>query len=115
MAIILFEDNAHQSLLPLTYPRPVADVRIGIFTIAEKWGKHLKADFSFHTRAYLQGKFPINITTDNIFINGAFCPDADLVEAIDKLRVGDALKYKDQLIAVRLNESDAKHFTTNVN
>jgi len=114
MAIILFEDNAHQSLLPLTYTRPVADLRVGIFTIAEKWAKHLKTDFSFHTRAYLQGKFPIKITADNIFINGSFCPDADLVEAIDKLRVGDALKYKDQLLAVRLNESDAKHFTTNV-
>jgi UDP-N-acetylglucosamine diphosphorylase/glucosamine-1-phosphate N-acetyltransferase len=113
MAIILFEDNAHQTLLPLTYTRPVADLRIGILTIAEKWGRHLDSDFSFHTRGYLQGKFPINITTDNLFINGSFCPDAELVEAIDKLRVGDALKYKDSLVAVRLNQTDAKHFNPN--
>jgi len=115
MAIILFEDNAHQTLLPLTYTRPVADLRIGILTIAEKWGKHLNSEFSFHTRSYLQGKFPINITSDNIFINGSFCPDTELVEAIDKLRVGDALKYKDSLVAVRLNQSDAKHFSVNTN
>jgi UDP-N-acetylglucosamine diphosphorylase/glucosamine-1-phosphate N-acetyltransferase len=115
MAIILFEDNAHQTLLPLTFTRPVADLRIGILTIAEKWAKHLNTDFSFHTRAYLQGKFPINITADNLFINGAFCPDAELVEAIDKLRIGDALKYKDSLVAVRLNATDAKHFDPNAN
>ena len=113
MAIILFEDNAHQTLLPLTYTRPVADLRIGILTIAEKWGKHLNSDFSYHTRSYLQGKFPINITADNIFINGSFCPDTELAEAIDKLRVGDALKYKDSLVAVRLNQADARHFNPN--
>jgi len=110
MAIILFEDNAHQTLLPLTYTRPVADLRIGILTIAEKWAKHLKTDFSFKTETYLQGKFPLKITADNLFINGAFCPDADLLEAIDKLQTGDALKLGEQLIAVRLNESDVNSF-----
>src|ERR1700748_261023 len=111
MAIILFDDNAHQSLLPLTYTRPVADLRIGILTIAEKWGKHLNQSFSFHTsRAYLQGKFPIVIADDNLFINGAYCPDNDLVEAIDKLRVGECLMYKDDLIAARLEEVDGSDF-----
>jgi len=110
MAIILFEDNAHQTLLPLTYTRPVADLRIGILTIAEKWEKHLQQNFSFKTEDYLQGKFPLIIAADNLFINGSFCPDNDLVEAIDKLQIGEALKRGDQLIAVRLNEGDAKSF-----
>ncbi len=110
MAIILFEDNAHQTLLPLTYTRPVADLRIGILTIAEKWAKYLNTEFSFKTEAYLQGKFPLNITADNLFINGAFCPDADLLEAIDKLQTGEALKLGEQLISVRLNESAARSF-----
>ncbi len=111
MAIILFEDKAHQTLLPLTYTRPVADLRIGILTIAEKWGKHLNQAFSYHTRAYLQGKFALAISADNIFINGAYCPDAEMVEAIDKLQVGEALKKDGVLIAVRLGESDAKGFS----
>jgi UDP-N-acetylglucosamine diphosphorylase/glucosamine-1-phosphate N-acetyltransferase len=115
MAIILFEDNAHQTLLPLTYTRPVADLRIGILTIAEKWGKHLNTGFSFKTEAYLQGKFPLKIAADNLFINGAVCPDIDLLEAIDKLQTGEALKLGDQLIAARLNESDAKGFKTDAN
>src|ERR1700710_831774 len=98
MAIILFDGNAHQTLLPLTFTRPVADLRIGILTIAEKWGKYLNADFSFHTQAYLQGKFPINIQADNLFINGAVCPDENLLEAIDKLQAGEVLKYKELLL-----------------
>ncbi|MDB5145858.1 MAG: glucose-phosphate thymidylyltransferase [Mucilaginibacter sp.] len=110
MAIILFDGNAHQTLLPLTYTRPVADLRIGILTIAEKWGKYLKQDFSYHTQAYLSVKFPIKIEADNLFINGAICPDGQLLEAIDKLRSGEALKLDGQLIAVRLSESDAKVF-----
>jgi UDP-N-acetylglucosamine diphosphorylase/glucosamine-1-phosphate N-acetyltransferase len=110
MAIILFDDNAHQTLLPLTYTRPVADLRIGVLTIAEKWAKYLKADFSFHTLDYLQAKFPANIQADNLFINGAVCPDENLLEAIDKLQTGEALKYNNQLLAVKLNQADASSF-----
>jgi len=110
MGIILFDDTAHYTLLPLTYTRPVADLRIGILTIAEKWAKYLKGDYSFHTQTYLQGKFPINIQADNLFINGAVCPDEFLLEAIDKLQAGETLTYKDQLLAVKLNATDAAGF-----
>lgn len=112
MAIILFDGNAHQTLLPLTYTRPVADLRIGILTIAEKWGKYLNTDFSYHTQAYLSAKFPAKIEADNLFINGAVCPDEHLLEAIDKLKAGEALKHDGQLIATKLSGSDAKDFNT---
>ncbi|QEC79743.1 GlmU family protein [Mucilaginibacter ginsenosidivorax] len=110
MALILFDDNAHQTLLPLTYTRPVADLRIGIMTIAEKWAKHLNTTTSFHTLDYLQAKFPINIEDDNLFINGAVCPDEGLLEAISNLQTGEALKHNDQLLAVRLNQAGAESF-----
>lgn len=110
MAIILFDGNAHQTLLPLTYTRPVADIRIGILTIAEKWGKYLHDSFSYHTQAYLSIKYPIKTVDQNLFINGAVCPDEQLLEAIDKLNTGEALKYDGQLIAVKLSESGAKNF-----
>ncbi|SHM25221.1 GlmU family protein [Mucilaginibacter sp. OK098] len=113
MAIILFDDNAHQTLLPLTFTRPVADLRIGIFTIAEKWAKYLKQDTSFHTQPWLQGKFPLKIEQDNIFIYGGVCPDESITEAIDRLQNGEALKYGDQLLAVKLNETDAADFNPN--
>ena len=113
MAIILFDGNAHQTLLPLTFTRPVANLRLGILTIGEKWGKHLKSDFSYHTQPYLITKFPQQIEASNLFINGAACPDENLLEAIDKLKQGEALKHNSQLIAVKLGEADAKSFDPN--
>src|SRR5579872_6367327 len=113
MAIILFDDNAHQTLLPLTFTRPAADLRVGIMTIAEKWGKYLDLDFSYHTQPYLSAKFPIAIEDRNLFINGSVCPDEQLMEAIYKLHGNEALKLNGKLIAVKLNESDAKTFDAN--
>ena len=111
MAIILFDDNAHLTLLPLTYTRPVAHLRIGILTIAEKWSEYLKKEYSFYTVDYLRVKFPAKYEADNLFINGAVCPDEGLLEAIDKLQTGEALKYNEQLLAVRLNQTDAGSFS----
>ena len=101
MAIILFDDSAHLSLLPLTYTRPVADLRIGILTIAEKWAKHLDTTFSFQTQPYLQTKYPIKLGTDDLYINGSVCPDEGLLEAIGQLKTGEALKQGDYLIAAK--------------
>jgi len=113
MAIILFDDNAHQSLRPLTFTRPVANLRIGILTIAEKWGKYLQSDFSFHTQPWLQEKFPLKIEADNLFINGSVCPDDLLLKAIDLLKTGEALTYNELLVAVKLCEKDAIGFDYN--
>ena len=110
MAIILFDDIAHQTLRPLTFTRPVADLRIGILTIAEKWAKYLNSSFSFFTQPWLQGKFPIEIEEDNLFINGAVCPDEVLINAIKELKQGEGLLFVDKLIAIRLNAEKATSF-----
>lgn len=110
MAIILFDDNARDTLLPLTFTRPVADLRIGIITIAQKWATHLKLGYSFFTLSYLQSKFPLKIHERNLFINGAVCPDEALIEAIAALHGSEALVKDGSLIAIKLNESDAKEF-----
>lgn len=115
MGIILFDDNAHHNLRPLTFTRPVADLRIGILTIAEKWSKYLNLPYSFLTRPYLQEKFPVTTDDKNIFINGSFCPDELLLEAIDKLEQGHALKYNDLLVAVKLGLTDAVNFSASGN
>ncbi|MBS1530760.1 MAG: glucose-1-phosphate thymidylyltransferase [Bacteroidetes bacterium] len=113
MAIILFDGNAHKTLLPLTFTRPVADLRVGILTIAEKWAKCIGIDFSYHTQAYLSVKYPQKNEDRNLFINGAVCPNEQLQEAIQKLHGGEALKHNGELIAVKLSEADAKHFHHN--
>ena len=110
MTIVLFDDSSRNGLLPLTFTKPVAALRVGILTIAEKWKHSLKADYSFLTEPYLQEKFPLTISPLNIFINGSVCPDKILLEAIDKLAEGEALHSSGSLIAVRLNGSSASGF-----
>ncbi|WP_316747952.1 putative sugar nucleotidyl transferase [Pedobacter gandavensis] len=100
MTINLFDDNAWASLRPLSFTRPVADLRVGILTIAQKWERHLNATAGFHTIPYLSVKFPAQPTA-NLSINGSVCPDEGLLEAIDRLRDGEALKQQDLLIAYR--------------
>jgi UDP-N-acetylglucosamine diphosphorylase/glucosamine-1-phosphate N-acetyltransferase len=104
MTIVLFDDSASESLLPLTFTRPVSEIRTGILTISEKWRKHLKAEVSYQTKDYLQNKFPIHLSNNNLFINGSICPDGDLLESIDKLKDGDALVQNEILIALKSSE-----------
>ena len=101
MAINLFDDKSWFSLRPLTFTRPVADLRIGILTIAEKWAKHLDADFGFLSQDYLGKKFKLANT--NVFVNGSVCPDDELVEAVSKLKEGQVLHAADVIIAYHAN------------
>ena len=104
--LILFDDPAiRTALLPFTFTRPVAGIRIGIQTIAEKWGAILNQAPSFLTEAYLQPKFPLQTGSDNIYINGAVCPTDRLAEQINTLEPGHSLIMADGLLlALRNNQ-----------
>jgi hypothetical protein len=111
MSILFFDDASRESLLPLSFTRPVADFRIGILTIAEKWAKRLSAtSYSFVTEEYLQEKFPKKLADDNLLINGSICPDEALVIAINALDLGEALVAEQVLIAIKLSEKEAQNF-----
>ena len=107
MNVILFDDPAIRiNLMPFTFTRPVSAIRVGILTIAEKWEKWLMAPTSFRTESYLQQKFKLIQTTDNLLLNGAICPDQKLVDTLKALPEGYFLVHQDILIATR-NPSDA--------
>jgi UDP-N-acetylglucosamine diphosphorylase/glucosamine-1-phosphate N-acetyltransferase len=111
MNIVLFDEPAiRTSLLPFTFTRPVANIRIGILTIAEKWQKWMGTGISYSTEDYLSIKFPQVTSRDNLFINGAVCPNGDLVAAISSLQSNEALIYSDMLVAVRtIDNSITEH------
>jgi len=91
------------NLLPFTFTRPVANLRVGILTIDEKWKKYLgEAEYGYLTEDYLQEKFVLNQGEKNIFINGSICPTQQLSQEIKDLKLGEALTAKGQLIAVCL-------------
>ncbi|WP_316767811.1 putative sugar nucleotidyl transferase [Pedobacter frigiditerrae] len=103
MAINLFDDTSWRSLRPLTFTRPVADLRVGILTIAEKWAKQLNTDFGFQTQDYLSAKFTAKQA--DLFINGAICPNEALIDVVSNLKAAQALYADDLLIALRLEEA----------
>jgi len=84
--------------------RPIADIRIGILTIRQKWEHYLGTTTSTLTEKYLISKFPIIKKPDNILINGAVCPTVELLSAILALNPNQALVRRDNVIAMRLTE-----------
>jgi UDP-N-acetylglucosamine diphosphorylase/glucosamine-1-phosphate N-acetyltransferase len=108
MNYILFDDDSRLSLLPLTFTRPVAEIRIGILTIREKWEKHLSLPCSFLTEQYLGKKFPLQVKDDNVFINASVLPEATLVDEILKLNPGESLIWNEIILATRLDGNSAK-------
>lgn len=107
MNLILFDNpTIRQNLLPFTFTRPVAGIRVGILTIAEKWEKVLGLKASYSTETYLSKKFPLHHQSDNLWINGAVCPNALLIKSIKELKPGDAISYNQIILAIRTPEDE---------
>ncbi|HEY0744553.1 MAG TPA: GlmU family protein [Chryseosolibacter sp.] len=107
MNLILFDDPLIRlNLLPFTFTRPVAKIRCGILTIAEKWEKRLNVSASYKTEAYLQQKFPVKSAHDNLLVNGAVCPDDDLISQVRSLPAGYYLVSGSRLLAANMPEKE---------
>lgn len=113
MSPILFDDPIIRiNLLPFTYTRPVANIRVGILTIDEKWENWLGVKPSFQTAGYLENKFPRNRSDDTLLINGAICPDQKLVDTLKALPSNYFLVQDQLLIASRNPEGDMNSTNT---
>ena len=99
MNYILFDGDVRNSLLPFTFTKPVADLRIGILTIREKWEKHLGLTTTTITEDYLEEKYPMVEMEENVMINASFCPNKGLVEMIQNLSENEAIFKGDDVIA----------------
>lgn len=92
-------DGKHRShLLPLTYTRPVAELRCGIITIAEKYTKR-GHEIGYGTEAYLNAKYPS--TEAEVLVCGSVCPTEAFLEAVAGLSTGQALIQGDELLAFK--------------
>ena len=110
MKIILFDDKSWGTLRPLTFTRPISELRVGILTIREKWEKRFGDKVAYLTKDYLQEKFPLSVEDDNLLINSSVCPNDELVQKIRSLQTGEMLLQGDCLIAVRMGIQDVATF-----
>ena len=104
MNYILFDGKYRNNLLPFTFTRPVADIRIGILTIREKWELLLKAKTSTLTKLYLQEKFPMINDKVDILINASFLPTRKLAQMVLSLKENQAIIYENEVVAVYTDE-----------
>jgi UDP-N-acetylglucosamine diphosphorylase/glucosamine-1-phosphate N-acetyltransferase len=112
--IILFDDDNWRSLLPITFTRPVGDIRIGILTMAEKWtyllgGSHV----SYITQDHLSAKFPAKVDVDNLLINSACLPTEQLISFAQNLNLNESLTFEGELIAARLDKIQFENLINN--
>jgi len=113
MNYILFDTpETWENLLPLTFTRPVCQLRTGILTVKEKWDELLPTKTSILTRSYLQTKFSLHIEDDNVLINGSVLPENSLLNEIRHLPAGTSLYAGDIFVAVRLDREKATGFET---
>lgn len=111
MNYILFDDNTWDQMLPLTFTRPVSEIRLGFLTIKEKWEKYLQSNCSYFTRDYLQKKFEKFTDDDNLFINSSLIPTAELISEMENLEMGQTLICGEVICAYRADKFMAEAFS----
>ncbi len=105
MNYILFDGTVRNALLPFTFTRPVADIRIGILTIREKWEKHLGSTTTTLTEEYLSEKYPMVEMEENVMINASFLPNNILSEMVSNLEAKQVIFKGDEIIAFHTTEN----------
>jgi len=110
MNYILFDGNVRNQLLPFTYTRPVADIRIGILTLREKWEKYLGLTTTTVTEDYLGDKWPMVEMEENVLINASYLPSENLVQTVKGLSENQAIFDKDEPVAFFSKEGQEVDF-----
>jgi UDP-N-acetylglucosamine diphosphorylase/glucosamine-1-phosphate N-acetyltransferase len=114
MNYILFGDQTRNHLLPFTFTRPIADIRLGILTIREKWERMLNSKTSTLTEGYLNIKFPVVKEKDNILINSSILPNETIISELSQLSPNQTLITGETIIALRLKEEDIENLDWDV-
>ncbi|MGB0777230.1 MAG: GlmU family protein [Flavobacteriaceae bacterium] len=114
MNYILFDGPNRDALKPLTFTRPVADLRIGGSTIREKYEFLLGSTTSTITEDYLANRYPMVEFELNILIDASFVATEELCDAVADLKENQKLVYNNRLVAFYLKEGqepDLEHFS----
>ncbi|MBF8149336.1 GlmU family protein [Winogradskyella sp. F6397] len=106
MNYILFDGPYRKNLLPFTFTRPVADLRVGILTIRQKWESYIEYTTTTVTEDYLADKFPMVEMENNIMINASFLPNLEVVAVVKNLKHNQALFQGEDVIAFFVKEGE---------
>lgn len=110
--LILFDGRYRDQLLPFTFLMPMAELRVGSFTIREKWESDLDIETGVLPVDYLKDKFPSHREDDNFIVEGNVLPDNELIEAITNLAPNTILLKDSKVFAGRLDKANMEKFAS---
>ena len=110
MRVVLFDDQFRKNLYPLTYTRPIADLRIGILKIYQKWEMITGHEVGTKTIDVLSEKWPLQAPDEAVYVNASYLPEAKFVEEVTSLETGEAIVDEERLVAYCCSKTD--HFDT---
>ena len=104
MQLVFSDAQYWEDFLPLTFTRPIAEMRMGILTFSERWKKLLDIDEVFYiTENYLQDKFKKPEPKQSLFIVPNFFPSDEVLKQIKELQPGEALVYENEVLVANIN------------
>lgn len=104
MQLVFSDAQYWEDFLPLTFTRPIAEMRMGILTFSERWKKLLDIDEVFYiTENYLQDKFKKPAPKQSLFIVPNFFPSDVVLTQIKELQPGEALVYENEVLVANIN------------
>lgn len=107
-SLILFDGEETESLRPLTFLRPISELRLGIINLREKWERYLH-EASWLTEPHLSKKYPAFWSADNLLVRGSLVPNKDLVAALKNLAFESTLWKDGLLLGARTNRQVSVH------
>lgn len=111
MQLVFSDAQFWEDFLPLTFTKPIAEMRCGILTFSERWQKLLSiSEISYLTEDFLQEKFKKPEGKESLFIVPNFLPSENVLNQIIELKQGEALVYENELLAAKI---DMDNFSLN--
>lgn len=103
MNLVFVDENlSWKSLLPLTYTKPIAELRVGIVTLRQKWEHFTQLPTAgFYTEKYLSAKYPTPSEKPALYINSIVIPTEELASEIKRLQINQKLMSGNTWIAFK--------------
>ncbi len=104
MQLVFSDAQYWEDFLPLTFTKPISELRCGILTFAERWEKLLDIrEKRYITEEYLEVKYPRYEKKESLLIVPNFLPTEKVLDQIKNLQFGEALVYENELLVAKIN------------
>ncbi|MDH7604747.1 MAG: GlmU family protein [Melioribacter sp.] len=121
--VMIYEDTGFKNLLPLTFLRPVYELKCGILTLKQKLELFfLDSKIIFHCRPYLENtikeKYQKSLVNDFkgnsiLFVNGRLLINKEVADKIKNLKEGIILSNDNQIVAVKIKGNNFNYVKFN--